>query len=511
MSSGKVDVKSEPEEHELGVNENAGIEFNGNPITNGITDDPTLLSALLGNDIVNMAVDKQTEPDENDEIIREIDVYISPELAQSMHLVQFPLQTASHSVNPMFITKNVDERKKKIIPPSPPVPTSAKVKTQHSMLELTFSIPKISFSSHRQVPEVLNLSDRTFSSQNIPIKTHMAMGVFDSTGSKIDLVPLKNIMQMRPNFRHVDALFDDETGEEEQRKREESNDDKQTSKPIMFKKPENERALLARRSSYAFKKANEEAEEWVDLEVFGPGSDERKSTIKKAYCPRDLRDKTLRFMKAGKTGGNAGYVRSLNYLPSAIVDDAIEDFVAGMEVTVSIDEGQPEWMIELVKKVTTMLQGRQGVPISYPVIRSRFHSSISDHALVQALSATATLVRGNFVLKSSMMHLSKPVSNARDTILILMIKFGFVQRHCLIQAYENSGEEALVITADVINALLELLARQTMNGMEMKLDDDFTFENQYAAFSQLHVKYWEEKEKELGKYIRLYESEINDR
>jgi DNA-directed RNA polymerase-3 subunit RPC5 len=512
MSSGRVDVKSEPEDHEMSVNGSTGIGINGPPVSNHIIDDPTLLSALLGNDNDNMEIDDQIKTDEVDEIIREIDVYISPELAQSMHLVQFPLQTASHSVNPMFIKNMKDNRQKTIRPPPPPVPTSAKIKAQHSMLELTYNIPKTSFSSQRQVPEVLNLSERTLSSQNIPIKTHMAMGIFDSTGSKIDLVPLKNIMQMRPSFRHVDALFDDETGEEEQQKLDEEKDDKNSSKPIMFKKPENERAMLARRTSYAFKKANEEAEEWTELEVFGPGSEERKAMMKKAYCPRDAREKSLRFMKAGKTGGSDGYVRSLNYLPSAVIDDAIEDFVAGMEVAVSVDGiegGQPEWMKELVRKVTTMLQGRQGVPISYPVIRSRFHSSISDHALVQALSATATLVRGNFVLKSSLMPLSAPVSNARDTILLLMIKFGFIQRELLIRAYENSGEEAVVITADVINSLLELLARHTLNGMEMKLDDDLTFETEFGAFARLHEIYWEKKEKELENYVHLYETQMN--
>lgn len=197
----------------------------------------------------------------------------------------------------------------------------------------------------------------------------------------------------------------------------------------------------------------------------------------------------------------------MNYLPSAIVDDAIEDFVAGMEVAVSIDGeegGQPEWMKDLVKKVTTMFQGRQGVPISFPVIRSRFHSSISDHALVQALSATASLVRGNFVLKSSLMSLSVPVSNARDTILLLMIKYGYVRREYLIQAYANAGEESVLVTADVINALLKLMARETLNGMEMKLDDDMTFETEFTAFSRLHEIYWEKREKELVRYIDLY-------
>ena len=452
--------------------------------------------------------------DEYDEIVREIDVYISPELSQTMHLIQLPLQTASHSANQMFTKKVKDKKEKNLRPPPTPVPISAKMKPQHSMVELIYNVSRSSFSNQRQVPEVLNLSARKFASQNIPIKTHMAMGIFDSTGSKIDLVPLKSILQMRPSFCHVDALFDDETGEEEQQKQNEQNGDQNTSKPIMFKKPENERAILARKSSYAFKKANEEAEEWIDLEVFGPGSEERKGIMKKAYCPRDAREKSLRFMKAGKTGGSDGYVRSLNYLPSAIKDDAVEDFVAGMEVAISvngIEEGQPEWMKDLVGKITTMFKGRQGLPISFPVVRSRFHSSISDHALVQALSATAALVRGNFFLKSSLMPLSTPVSNARDTILLLMIKYGLVQRNVLIRAYQNSGEEAVVVTADVINSLLNLIAKKALNGMVLKLDDDMTFETRFQTSAALHEMYWQRKSKELETYIQLYDDELHSK
>lgn len=520
MSSRRIPVKAEPEESnaeadmEVEYTSTTNVAGINLPVSNHIIDDPTLLSALLGN--VN-DIHKQEETmviddddiDEEDEIVREIDVFISPELASCMHLIQFPLQPASHTVNPINMNNNKNSRQRAIRPIPPAVPTSVKLKPHHDMLELTFDVPKSSFSAQRQVPEVLNLAERTLYSQNIKMKTHMAMGLFDATGTKIDLVPLYRVMQMRPTFRHVDALFDDDTGDGEQQKADEEEIDKSTSKPIMFKKPENERAMMQRRNSYAFKKASEEGEEWLELDVFGPGSEERKAMVKRAYCPREGREKTLRFIKAGKTGGNGGYVQSLNYLPSAVADDAVEDFAAGMEVGVDgVDGGQPEWMKDLTARVATLLQGRQGVPISYPVIRSRFHSSISDHALIQALSATAALVRGNFVLKSSLMALSSLVANARDVILVLMIKYGLVQRELLIKAYECAGEESVVITSHVINSLLELLARKTLNGMEMKLDDDLTFETEFEGVARLHEMYWEKKGKELEKYVKLYETQV---
>jgi Sin-like protein conserved region. len=182
-------------------------------------DDPTLLSALLEdndqdanvyND--NMELDNILS-EEDDEIIREIDVYISPELAKTMYLIQFPLQPASHAIHPLEskIEKSGNHGKRPVMKKSsaPPVPKAAKIKPQHSLLELTYNVPSHSFSSQRQIPGPLNLTERTFASQNIPIKTHMALGLFDSTGNKIDLVPLNSIIQMRPTFRHVDALFDE--------------------------------------------------------------------------------------------------------------------------------------------------------------------------------------------------------------------------------------------------------------------------------------------------------------
>jgi len=518
------DVASSGNEVELGMH----LPVSSNHM---MDDDPTLLSALFENDhdlgnCGDMDLDEVlNEDNEEDEIVREIDVYISPELAKCMYLIQFPLQPASHAVHPLESSlQQQSEKFSKIAKSSmPPVPTAAKIKPQHSILELNYSVPNHSFSSQRQIPGPLNLSERTFASQNIPIKTHMALGLFDSTGTKIDLIPLKSIIQMRPSFRHVDALFDDgsvvESGQDDENEDEGEDggttsqaDKGKTSKPVMFQKSENERTILARKSSYAYKKASEEAEEWIDLDVHKPGSEERKVVMKKAYCPKDARDKILRFIKAGKRGGNAGYVKSLNYLPNATTEETVEDFVAGPESAVLSQDGnslqQPEWMKELAARVATLLQKRQGVPVSYAVIRSRFHPSISDHALIQALSASASLVRGNFVMKSSLMALSNIVANVRDVILILMIKFGFVQRHLLTRTFEKSGDESCVVTSDVINSLLAMIARKTRNGMEMKLDDDLTFETEFPVIARLHEMYWDKKQTELKRFIKLYESEM---
>jgi DNA-directed RNA polymerase III subunit RPC5 len=451
-------------------------------------EDPNLIFSILNNGSSKPGVDPESEvmelcdsSEEEDEIIREIDVFISPELAQSMHLIQFPLTPASNT-GPRKVNK-----------PKPAVPKAARIKPQHANLELEYEIPSSTFSRQRQIPGALDLKTRRFSSHNIPLTTHMAMGVFDSTGSRIDLIPLHRIMQMRPAFKHIDDLHqneEDDILEEE---------DKKESKQIMFKKQENERTLIARQSSYAYKKACEGEEEWVDLDVYNDKSQEYSNEWKKIHCSQATRDKTLRFVKAGKVGGNTGYVRSLNYLPGIVNKDDAEDFMPHMDPKYTDD-----WMKDLTTRVANLLQAKQGLPISFPVIRSRFNGAISDHALIQAISASATLVRGNFVLKSSIMRLSKPVANARDVILILLNKYGIIQRDILQKVYGQCEDTSALITIDVINALLAMLARPTTNGMEMKLDDDLTFEEEFSEVARLHEMYWQKREEELIKYIQHY-------
>lgn len=483
--------------------------------SSAVFDDPTLLSALLENsvDYDDDGMNGEIGDDEEDEIVREIDVYISPELANTMHLIQFPLFPATHSHQPLpapLSSKSSKKQPKSLRAKPPPHPIAARIKPENSILELNFRVPSQSFSDQRQVPAVLSLPERRFTSHDVPLVTHMAMGLFDSTNSKIDLIPLHGVKQMRPSFDHVDALFisqDDEALEEEKKKEEKK---KKSLQPIVFKKSETERAAMQRMSSYAYKKANEDAEEWIDLNVQGYKSTSRKEAIKRAYCPRELRENNLEFVRAGKIGGNAGYVRSLNYLPSTVIEESAEEFtIDENNEMIAENNEEPEWKRELTMMVGTLLQERGGMPIPYPVLRSRFKHTIPDEELINAISASAVLVRGNFILKSTLMALSNVfIEKARDVILVLMTKHGFIQRARLYQAFQKADDDmSAMVTLDVINSLLELMGRKIENGIEMKIDDDLTFESQFSDVANMHAMYWDEKETELQKYINLYENE----
>eukprot|EP00592_Proboscia_alata_P012002 CAMPEP_0194393272 /NCGR_PEP_ID=MMETSP0174-20130528/123207_1 /TAXON_ID=216777 /ORGANISM="Proboscia alata, Strain PI-D3" /LENGTH=588 /DNA_ID=CAMNT_0039188939 /DNA_START=39 /DNA_END=1805 /DNA_ORIENTATION=- len=527
------------------------------------------------------------DDDDDDPVVREINVYLSPELIQKLHIVQFPLIPQA-SINPR--TESM-------------TPDIARIRPQNKILEIEYPIDTSVFSQQRQIPEALNVGHRVYRSQNIGSTTHTAIGFMAAGNDALHLIPLVNdTMQMRPTFSHVDALFDDDADRVEEeanaKKKKDAKNSGSANTPLLLKKKESEWSAMMRRSSYAFQKAREEEEEWIDLDVHGQGTAELKEVKRHAHCAQKsvvndtmqmrptfshvdalfdddadrveeeanakkkkdaknsgsantplllkkkesewsamMRRSSYAFQKAseeeeewidldvhgqgtaelkevkrhahcaqksvdlmfqsraqggGKISGadaNAseqlGYIKSLNYLP--IID---EDRNAGME-GVGDDDAS---LRDLAARVTTILQ--TGVPAPLLVLRKRF-PAVPVPRLLTALSGCAVLVRGNFVIKSSLCGLSPMVQRARDAILILMNKYGILQRELLVK---------FELPNVVLNHVLEKIACPSENCWEMKFEDDDLFAETYPEVATLYANYWKKRELALTKYIDNYEN-----
>mmetsp|Transcript_10776 Transcript_10776/g.22412 ORF Transcript_10776/g.22412 Transcript_10776/m.22412 type:complete len:567 (+) Transcript_10776:196-1896(+) len=421
------------------------------------------------------------DEDEDDPIIRSIDVYISPQLSPHLHLLQFPLQSSQVS-----------------LPPQNRHPTTAKLRPHHRQLSLSYLIPPSAKSSTRQLPDVMCMNERTFSSTAIRPVTHMALGKLDKSGKRLDVVPVqREVFQMRPSFHHLHMHDDDDEDEANNAASASEIETKSgKQKPIMFQKKESERAALSKRKSYSYQKAMQESEEWVELDVHTHPSDQiRKETMRLISCSD--REKIHKLAKSAKGGG---YVRSLNYLDSVSglrADDgdgglenisewsAFEAMDRNSYVTsangnatsskdgdgdgdgnsmdaddhdnnelatpanLNTSEAMERATAELATKLTTLLQNGNGTMIPYRVIRSRFHAdNVPDDMLTTALSSCAVLVRGNFALKSTLAQFlrtsmgggesrRKLVRELRDFILLLLNMHGRIQRERLIYVYET--------------------------------------------------------------------------
>lgn len=464
-------------------------------------------------------VDRVVNDDEEDEIVREIDVYLSPELSRHLHLMQFPLQRQPSASESATSTARRDK------------PEAARIKPRHCMIELDYSTKPSGGDDEDDGKDngLYYITTRTFSSQTIPLTTHMTLGKFVADGSAapgLHLVPLTRITQMRPNFQHVNEATLNMSPSSDDDPESVPSSSLDGRRPLTFQKKETERAALARKSSYAFKKASEESEIWIPLEVHSEQSVESKRKLEKVACqapnqnlllgipnndnvisplvdpangipsaPVSLSTQHASAALSAPTVSSslAAYIQSLNYLPST-------QSQSSGAVDVDMDSATPQDLASTV--VTRMVQLMHlGWPIPYSVLRDRFDPALySDDVLLQALSTCAVLVRGNFVLQSRLMPLPVAVAQARTFLLFLFQTVEVVHRPRLEHVYHGDTQ----VTSEVLLMLLEQVGTRTKEGWKLKVDDDLTMPDRYPDVVALHLEYWTKQVRRFGPLFDRY-------
>ncbi|KAL7435665.1 hypothetical protein ACHAXM_004760 [Skeletonema potamos] len=448
---------------------------------------------------------------DEDPIIRNIDVFISPELSRTLHLLQFPIQPA--------ISSNAAA--------STITPIEAKLRPKHNMLELEYSIPNSALGGHsHQQADNLHITQRTFTSNAIAPVTHMALAKLDKAGERLDIIPLqKDVLQMRPSFKHLHNYDEEDETQTNIDKTGDSHTNSNTGgrqKPILFQKKESDRSANARRNSYAYKRASEESEEWIELDIHGSDgkwSSVRKEMLRKVACAN--REKTIRLAKSEFANRDDGgyYVKSLNYMESISTTFAdVADMMMGEQTSTTKLPNNPAdgdveeiAVAELASKLVVLLQEGLGAMIPYRVLRSKFHSEkVSDEMLIMALSSCAVLVRGNFALKSSLAQFLKKdaMKEMRDLMLLLLNMYGSIQRERLIRVFQTkacTNDDYAVINADVITFVLETMAKLSNGCWVSKVEDDVVFAARFPELASFHGVYWIKKKEMLKELVELYE------
>jgi len=459
---------------------------------------------------------KSPDEEETDEIIREIDVYISPALSSKLSLVQFPLHPRRIPIASSYHN-------------SLQIPTKARLRPLHNKLELEYPLPTPQDTSRlSSLPSsISNLTHRTLQSHAVQCATHMAIGGWSSDGSSLYLTPLlsKSMYQMRPSFAHMDSpdtLSDEPTS---------------TPQPI-FRKTQSKAASASpyQRMSYAEQKAQEDEEDWAELQVYDKGTEEyhdKKGRLEQCQNVgmnlqfgnpnKDRQDNAATTAKDGRK-----YIQTLNYLPPAqgMMDLDMFDYTPpdeeGKETntnSIVSENSQDQRYLHLLKsfasKITSQMVKSGGSPLPYKLLQSRYipHSSQDDandqmtrQAFVMGLSGSAVLVRGSsFVLKSSLMTWLHPSARElRDFILLVFYRDGQIVRPKLGQlsflqptATEETKELMQAhteIQSQVIHKLLHQLAQKGMNCWKWKYEkEDHSFEYDYPKEAMKHYQHWERK------------------
>lgn len=492
--------------------------------------------------------DDSSAEEEKDELVRVIDVFLSPELSQQLYLLQYPGQhEGSGSADATAAPNNNN------------TPVSARIKPRHGMIEAEHS-----------VQAVHNRATRTYQSQTIPVTTHLCLGklvsavssssadnyesgdtassVSNKDNTALHLVPLTHITQMRPSFQHLaEDAYNNDADEEENA--ENKNDDAK-NKPIGFQRKESDRAAAARKSSFAFKKASQEAEAWIDLTVvssavtgnkkknfFDDDDDDanqkRQAVLEKVVCP----DQHQSILEATATAAAAAhedevrafsFVQTLNYLPVTTAD-------GGLSQQMHYYNGSESDMKSIVATLTSLLQW--GGPIPFSILRSQFiignniaadsNSNDTDAILLSVLNVCAVLIRGNWCLHSKFFLVATSdrsqqqlLQRVRTFLLLLLQDRGVIHRSRLERVCSATGGPHAV-TPDRLLSLLKLVAKKqpafaaaaatitsaVYGGWNLKIADDVAFLERHPDVCSLHESYWDRQRVRFARELKVYDND----
>jgi DNA-directed RNA polymerase-3 subunit RPC5 len=412
------------------------------------------------------------DEEEEDEVVREFEVFLSPELTNELYMMQFPLQHESM-----------------------PAPSAARIRPRHLKVELEYETPE-DIQNFGQ----FNMANRTYASHTVPVSTHLALGKMiankEDGVNGLHLVPLSKILQLRPSFHHVDeaAMYAMATTPEEARQIERAAAAGERT-PLGLQKKESERAAMQRKSSYAYKKACEEAEMWQPLEVSGPDEPLAAKAFAKVICPNP-NDALLVCPPDNNNNNNGGsnnninlnaqYMKTLNYLPlSQKQKDVLEE---------GVDDELSKIAVQLVQMMG------QGGPMPFSILRSRFPSSTEDDTLFEALGTCALLIRGNFILHSKYLPLTPKVAEARTFLLFLLQTLEVCHRARLEHVFSEDED----VPSEALKMLLDQVAQKSKAGWTLKVEDDETFPERYPQAVQVHLDFWVNQIGRFGPFLERY-------
>ena len=417
-------------------------------------------------------------------IVRELDVYLSNELADTIQLIQYPLQQAGTSQMPI---------------------SGARLKARHNILQLDQDMPSLPRRIYRpQEQNFSSMGTRTFQSQTISVETHLCLGKIcqdEQTGkSAMYLVPVQQISQMRPTMSHIhgDTLSsedqpmkgdDDDPMEEEKEK-------KATLKPLTYQRKESDRAAEYRKNSYIYKKKSEAEEAWENLDVVDEESDQIQDTLNKLFKAKKevSRGQKPQTGKAGRIARpQEDYVQSLNYMPPSSYD--------ALAIQVLPDDPKT-----IVAKLTVLL--RQGLPVPFNLLRAQLPAELTEQQVFKALSVCSIMVRGNFCLHSRFVSLPRELQRARTFMLSILQNNGLIRRQCLEKVYQDDTR----VSSDKLHVLLQLIAKRSAKGWVLRVEDDIIFVTDHPDQAALYQRYWDQvfASRKQTDLLRRYEDALSE-
>ncbi|XP_029834882.3 DNA-directed RNA polymerase III subunit RPC5 [Ixodes scapularis] len=443
---------------------------------------------------------------DNDEVVQELDVYISKALADRLYLLQYPLRPANLSYDEEHCL-------------------DARVKPKQHKVELEFALnthdPSYDhvrgeqfaanantgsdqgkepfFQSNTMDKQILTSTRAVTSAENY------AVGLLRP--GELHLSPLHCIVQMKPSFSYLDQSdVRNKVGETATAEEEEDADEPQAVQ-VRFAGAETERSKRARERSFHFLQQQQDNEPWTKINFHPFGSE--MSSVERAMllCPQMDRD------VSDLPGTPQDYFRRL----------VIEDIVAESKPSSESTSTTPATVINHERREQSM-HGLRDLPlqdqikailtsakvVDFSKLMSVLPSRSDATSVVRFLQQVALLVQGCWVVKSDVLYPKDSFSavtgvpaetmcRARDYLMWLYTQ----SRHVV----QSKFADTVRLPSEDVKTLLSEMGRLTPSGWEFLLSPDKEFVTRFPDVVQRQQMLWDAKQQFLSKSFKLSRQE----
>ncbi|KAF9611475.1 hypothetical protein IFM89_032445 [Coptis chinensis] len=303
-------------------------------------------------------MDKDNEEEEEDIVVREIDVYFTPSPLDNntqLYVMQYPLR-------PSWRPYELNEKCQKV-----------RVKPESGKVEVELSVDNNSNYDDAAV-DVPMITKQTLSSSRPPLTTSYAVGVL--MGNKLHLNPVHAVVQLRPSMEHLKSGGSNEITE---------------VKAIGSSK---QHGKLVKSST---EQVTDVEESWIPLDYYG--MDNNANSLSTRYRQKMTSQESFEIQFSMSS---YGYVNSL--CPGSTTDNDRYRILKRSLLSLPLAEKFKRWFLE-------------GPPLNRFNALKHLAPDDSNEDVLEVLQRHACVVQGLWVARSSLLELKGDDAIARDYIL----------------------------------------------------------------------------------------------
>ncbi|GAM28620.1 hypothetical protein SAMD00019534_117960 [Acytostelium subglobosum LB1] len=407
---------------------------NTNNNTESMMDDT---SNTKNNNYTSMMTD-----DDDDYVVTEMPVYLSQNLADNLFLFQYPLR---QPWRPYDMSKLQELR--------------VKPKQQRVEMDLAIETESENYNDQSEIkPDSYTLSSTTVSH-----RTNYAVGIVRN--DELHLTPLQSIIQLRPHFKTVDDLYQEEKAEKKRTAMESGEvdeDEENKQQPISYRKPTAKQAAALPGTML---KKMEDEEQWIKLDLVDDSSNE--STIQNVSKLMAPETKEIPF--------DLDRFQYLDLLCPRIPEEWVPK-ASHLQETVSLEAiHQMPW----ANQVKQILINGSIQPFS-KIYQLLGDNTVSEFDVVQELDNIAVLLKGRWVIKSDVIHKESNMIIARNYLIHLFFEQEFVNRKEFAERTHLSPEESREMISKIANI------NHTVRQWYLKQQPDEDFLHRFPLIADKH-------------------------